>query len=383
MKVLYLSLWDFKNGIADGVVKKIIWQIKTLKDYGIDADYTYYDSKSKSFMINQQGTNKVIGKIKRFPGIEMERLMFHYAEVNRYDSVYIRFSGRVDLSMLHYMHEFKKRGCRIYLEIPTYPYAQEAKTISGKIDNLVDALWRNRIKRYVNNIVLSSQNISELFGIPTIYIPNGVRMDEIEIAKCEDNVETSTINLLAIANFQKTHGYEKCIIGLEKYIKQNNIDKKIIKIHFVGYGIELNKYKSLVSEKGLEEYVIFYGMKSGNELEQIYRKIDIGLGCFNVREKGVSSLKTKELLARGIPIITSDKEDIFANNNLNRTYILGMPDTICYMDMNQVVDFYNNIYENGMKRTEIRKAVRNSVHSIVDMKETMKPIVMSMMQRNI
>ena len=60
-----------------------------------------------------------------------------------------------------------------------------------------------------------------------------------------------------------------------------------------------------------------------------------------------------------------------------------MPDTICYMDMNQVVDFYNNIYENGMKRTEIRKAVRNSVHSIVDMKETMKPIVMSMMQRNI
>lgn len=142
-----------------------------------------------------------------------------------------------------------------------------------------------------------------------------------------------------------------------EYYKNN--PKEIIKFHIVGDGDKevVNNLKKLVKENKLEDYVTFYGYKSGKKLDDIYNDSDIAIGSLGFFRTGDimgSTLKVREYCARGIPFIIGYK-DISLNKELKFYYEVSNDETL--LDLNKILEWYENL---NVKSEEIRKfAIEN------------------------
>lgn len=184
-----------------------------------------------------------------------------------------------------------------------------------------------------------------------------------------------TIRLLAVATFQKSHGYERVIKGLAQYYR-GSADSKI-ELYLVGNGEETVKYKKMVQRYELEPYVILCGRKIGSELDYLYESMDIALGPFGLYKRKIfksSSLKVREYLAKGMPIISGCHEDAFERGKPGR-YYLEFPNDNTPIDIKMIVDFYKSIYETDMNRKQIHKEIREYAKKTVDLSVTMQPVI--------
>lgn len=183
------------------------------------------------------------------------------------------------------------------------------------------------------------------------------------------------IRMLAVATFQKSHGYERVIKGIARYYNGSSDSK--IEFYLVGNGEETIKYQKMVKQYGLEQYVIFCGKKIGSELDYMYNGMDIALGPFGLYKRKIfksSSLKVREYLAKGMPIISGCHEDAFEREKSNR-YYLEFPNDNTPIDIKMIVDFYKSIYETDMNREQIHKEIREYAKKTVDLSVTMRPVM--------
>ena len=165
-----------------------------------------------------------------------------------------------------------------------------------------------------------------------------------------------TIDLLCVALMQPYHGYERLLYGLKNYL-QNGGKRKIL-IHIVGEGPEKENYEKIVAKEKLDSNVIFYGRKGGEELEKIFEKGDIGVCSLGSYKKNVfwsSELKSKEYLAKGMPIIAGVNLDIF--DLISDKYYLQFANDSSVIDMGKIVGFYDGLYGTDKKAVagKIRK----------------------------
>ena len=219
--------------------------------------------------------------------------------------------GRRTIPSFHFLESclksFKKSGVKkILWEIPTYPYDDETTSFSRKIKKMIDKVFRGNLKKYVSRIVTFS-NEKNIFGIETINTGNGIDIDEIRKRKVSDHGDE--INLVAAAVVRDWHGYDRLIEGLSNY----KGDRKI-SFHLAGDGPSLLIYKELVKKYNLEDKVHFYGLVNKDKLDEIYDIADIAvesLGWHRSKVKFGTSIKTREYLAKGLPIIASSVMDMF------------------------------------------------------------------------
>lgn len=301
----------------------------------------------------------------------------HYKEaydmIQTPDFIYIRFVP-VDRRFLYFIKTLRESFpfCKILLEIPTYPYQREL------ISNLTmfpfffkDKLYVTKLKRYVDQVVTYTDD-SIIFGIPAICVKNGIMVNGVKKAELRKKNDDKIV-LLAVAAFQKAHGYERCLKGLAEYKKRN---ERKVEILFVGDGAELNYYKRLTKELGIEADVVFYGRKTGDELDNIYNLADIALGIFGLYKIKVyksSALKIREYLAKGLPVVSGCYEDAFEYGE--RDFFLQFPNDKSIIDIGRVVQFYENIYESGTSREYIRDNIRAYAQKHLDMSVVMQPII--------
>ena len=119
----------------------------------------------------------------------------------------------------------------------------------------------------------------------------------------EKKKATNEITLLAVAIMRRQHGYEWVIRGLKTYYNKAHREK--VKLLIVGDGPEKKKYQRLVYKYHLEDVVKFYPTTVGEELNKLYDQADIALAAFGMYKLGVnrlSALKTREYLAKGLPL---------------------------------------------------------------------------------
>ena len=109
----------------------------------------------------------------------------------------------------------------------------------------------------------------------------------------------------------------------------------------------------LISKLHLDDRCIKYGPQKGDELEAIYDKANIGVGCLANHRIGStfgSALKTKEYIAKGIPFIYGWKESVLENFE----YALQFDLCDAPIDIKKVIDFYDSIPKQDLP-TLIRK----------------------------
>jgi hypothetical protein len=297
-------------------------------------------------------------------------------DYKQYDFIYIRRFIPTSNSLIKTLKRIKENNpnCKIIYEIPTYPYDMEHyNNIKQYVLLLIDKIFRKKLPKYVDRIVTLS-NDDNIFNIPTIKIINGINCKDISIASTETKKEGNIINLIAVAYFSFWHGYERLLAGLYEYYKDKNDQKYIINIHFVGDGPEIKKYRKLVEDYNLGNYVFFHGILKEKDLDNIYNICDIAvssLGSHRINIFKTSALKSREYLAKGLPIISSTKIDVLPENF---KYCYYVPEDDSPVNIDEIVNFYKNIYNNESIE-QVRKSIREFAEKNIDISVTMKPVI--------
>lgn len=367
MKILYLSTWDFSNEESDGVCKKIYSQIKVFEDKGYDVDYTYI--KNNLIYFNEHKKEKIVGHVGEIKKTPTYIKLYKVLKNSKYDYVYNRY-GMMDTFYFHLLKRLHLNGARIVIEIPTYPYEGEKK--KGILNSFMFA-WDRFYLKYLSKVcdrIITYSRDTQIFGIQTIQIINGIEIDKITPVSGEaENDEI--IDLIAVALMQPYHGYERIILGIKEYYRKNG--KRKVIFHLVGDGSEKEYYEKIVEENHLEDKVIFYGRKNDKELEKLYNKADIGicsLGCYKKGMYWSSELKAREYLAKGIPIVLGMNSDIC--DYIDEDFYLNFPNNDSVIDIDKIIAFYDNIYKKGHK--EVIKKIRAMAEPYINMNAAMKPV---------
>lgn len=378
MNILYIAFKDFSN-LHFGANKKVINECKALERMGhivtligrnhsdivkISTDYSIeIIKKYKPYKI------EVINKI--FDKKHQLKEARKYTKNKLYDLCYIRY----DLSTPDFVYTVKKLKniCKkIVIEIPTYPYEKEYEHAKFSTFRLwLDKHCGKQLVGYVDYIISFYEILnSSFFDIPVIVVPNGYDFSETKII-ANSNV-SEDIHIAAVSSMREWHGYERFIEGMYDYYK-NKGNRNII-LHLVGKGVEYDKYKKLVEKYNLENHVIFHGPMHGEELDDLLEMCALGIDSLARHRSGISvlsSLKSREYGAKGIPIINSCKIDIVDDEY---PYCLYTKPDETPIPMKDVISFYDKIYSNR-NRIEIAVKIRKYFESRSDMNAVMKQIM--------
>ncbi len=360
------GLNDFNEKLQPitGVGKKIINQISSLNIKNV--------MSCKLVIFPTLGRRNYLYKLLSYLFLDtFANIEINYKDV---DFIYIRRFVPTTNSFIRILKKIKKNNpnCKVIYEIPTYPYDKEHyDNIKQYVILLIDKIFRRKLSHYVDKIITLSDD-DKIFNIPTIKIINGINCKDIQIARIYVKNNKNIINLLAVAIFSFWHGYERLLAGLHEYYKIEQ--KYIINIHFVGDGPELIKYKQLVEKYNLINYVYFYGILNGKELENVFNLCDIGLCSLANHKKNIfrsSELKSREYLAKGLPIISSTKIDVLPENF---EYCYYVPEDDSPIDIDEIVKYYEYIYKNE-NIEEIRNNIREFALKNIDINVTMEPVI--------
>lgn len=348
-----------------GVDRKVRNQIKVLsKEY-----------EMQELLLMKEPTNVIKSLMWRMPFGSFGR---DYAsvikEIDNPRFIYIR-SCYNDKRFVNFLKTLRENwpDTKILIEIPTYPYDKEILVSRTEWPYFFkDIAHRHMLKKYVDRIVTFSED-ERIFGIPCIATRNGIMASEISPIK-PFHREDDTIRLLAVAQFQPSHGYERIIKSLKEYYLDSNHTRRV-ELHMVGYGTEEKLYRELVAKFGLEKYVFFYGAKSGAELDACYENMDAGLGCFGLYKKNleyVSSLKSVEYMAKGLPVINGYRERLMDGAE---EYFKLFDNSDTPIDMCEIIDYLDNLYQNDITHENCIFQIHKLSMEKADMSVVMEPIL--------
>lgn len=316
---------------------------------------------------------------KIFCRMPLQSALYNYDEcLKQLDDpsfIYIRRFG-FDNAFIKFLKTIKKKFNKVTLliELYTYPYDKDEYFSHSRFKLfpffLKDFFWRGKLKKFVDRFITFSDD-DNIFGIKTISCINGLNVSKCFFSNHEYNV-SNTINLISVARMQRAHGYERIIYGLFFYYK-NGGDRDII-FHVIGDGYEEKKYKKLAKKLSLERRVLFYGRKSGDELNALLSSCDIGIAPLGMYKNGIninSALKIPEYLSHGLPIISGCK--IKMNDNAKIPFCLEFENNRTPIDIFKVVDFYDSflVPNSGI----VSQLQRDFAKQHFDMDIVMQPII--------
>lgn len=353
-RLVYITYIDYSKNSFSGVKHKIQGQIKAFTKVGYDVDLvTQYDDRAIVYYNRKEKERYYsYSHLKRFSILKAVKDLL---KKNEYEVAYIRFQFFSE-DVFQILKELKQNKTKILVEIPTYPYEQELHNqgIKGEIKLLCDKLYRKRCVNLINTFV-SPCPVKSIYGRQSIKICNGY--DYSKEAVLNNTLHRDSISLLAVASMFPSHGYDRVIKGIANYYAQGG--KRKIVFHIVGDGPCLKEYKELVSTFKLEFQVIFHGNQTGENLRAIVSKCNIAIGAlasFRANIYYLSTLKSREYSAWGLPSINCTKTDIIDENDPLHLYIEENENPV---NISEIINFFERIYyRSGMPINVIANRIR-------------------------
>lgn len=366
MKILFVIFHGFDPN--NGISKKISYQLDAFKNNGHETHLCYMDETiSKRRIVDNQvivdyGNGKKGKVLKR---TEFGSIV-DYAIAQHIDFVYLRSNHNANPFTIHMVKRMKKAGMKVVMEIPTYPYDQEYFNKSMRRQLIQDRLFRKKFAKQLDAIVTFAEE-DFIFGQQTIKISNGIDFDSVRLKK-ESQHPKNELHLIGVAEIHRWHGFDRVIKGLVEYYKE---PKDInVYFHVVGYffsPVEREEITDIIKENHLEPYVILYGKKHGEELDEIFDKCDFGIGSLGRHRVGIDDIKTlknREYAARGIPFIYSETDTDFDK----QLYVLKMPADESTISIEDIIKFYQQL---TISPQQIRGSIehlswKNQIKRVID-----------------
>ncbi len=332
----------------DGIERKILSQKKMFENAGINMQLAVLEPNIKTKWLYKK----------------------EYSDV---DFIYFRKSTTIDWRFISFFRKIKKNGNpTIFMEIPTYPYDGEfGKSFKSRVTLTIDHVFRRWLYLCIDRIVVTGGcGIKSLWGVRVINILNGI---DFEFVKKRTHCPHDGINIGCIAKFSPWHGYERIIKGLYNYyLNSHNCEVNLI---MVGDGEERDYYESLVREYHLEQHVAFKGKLTGKQLDNIYNVIDIGACSFGRYKSNINvigDLKSREYMAKGIPMICGCGIDVLEGQNYD--YALFFPNNDSAVDIFNIVEWYNSFLKN-MSCDELSYKIRTICQPLIDSSVTFHEVL--------
>lgn len=343
-----------------GVSNKIHAQVKAFDDAGFETDVVSADSDDR-FMT----------KMKRRIPFMSDGFDWSSIDASSYDALYIRRPNYISVEFLDFLKNARSENDAlvIILEIPTYPYDNERKTLKSYPVHLKDRLHRKKLAKYVDRIADLS-GAREVFGIPTIHISNGIDMDRLSARAPRD--DDGSFVMVCAASFSLWHGIDRLLVGMSDYYSRGG--SKAMLLHLAGEGPEQGRLKSMVSELSLSERVMFHGMCDQDALDRIYAQSDVGIASLGLHRIGIessSTLKSREYLAKGIPFVYSGEIDVFQDEPVD--FCFQAPSDDSAVNMGQIVEYFETI-RNAEPEKELIERIRGYAESHVSVQATMSNV---------
>ncbi|EME3189930.1 glycosyltransferase [Enterococcus faecium] len=386
MKIAYICNMNLDADGAFGIKTKVFSQVKTLINNNIKTDL-YYATYNEVKLVSNNSETILKEKTKKYQ--TNQKFFFSsissYLNNDDYKAVYIRLDY-FSIDLMKLLKDLKKNQLKIIIEIPTYPYKfefiEKAK-ILFKEKKLVlfakflmvilqDSIIKNFSVNYIDRIVTYS-NDKLIWNTKTINISNAIDTSVISKKRVDCKSNFSNINLIAVSTLNHWHGYDRLIKGLEDYNKKKN--DTVVKLFIAGDGSEKSKYESLVKKLKLTDYVIFLGMLDKNELSKYYDLADVAvdsLGRHRVGVKYNSSLKGKEYLAKGLPVISGVKTDLDYIEDID--IYLRFPSDESHIDITKIVDFYIKLTDKYSSKKNLTDRIRTIAVERFDFDTAFEPV---------
>lgn len=356
MKALFLIFHGFDK--ANGISKKIHYQVKALKECGVDVRLCYYDITSngdRRWMVDDEviadfgtgTTAKLWKRVYYSPIIE-------YARRENIDLVYIRSHHNANPFTLKLVKHLKRTGAKVVMEIPTYPYDQEYASSSMKLYLIIDQCFRRQLSKHLDGIVTFS-NAETIFGGKTIRISNGIDFDAIPMRRHSENNTAKELHLIGVAEVHYWHGFDRMVNGLADYYRTNPEYK--VYFHIIGPlsgEREREEILPVIRDNHLEPYVILHGPLHGDELDAQFERADFAIGSLGRHRSGITYIKTlknREYAARGFAFAYSETDEDFDS----MPYVWKVPADESPIDIPKLIEFQRSL---KITPAEIRESVR-------------------------
>ena len=360
---LYVAPLPIDFNEHNGVTKKILSHIKVFEKYYSTYLLYYYNGY---VLLSHDGLTKRVKK-----GNNSYAVLKSISKIGKnFSKVYVRYpkSSPFFISFLK-----KLKSSTIVVEIPTYPYDLEGgETFLTRLQRFVDFQYRKKIKKYVSRIVTFSDD-RFIFGIETIKTINGIDFDITPLSKKIDY--NNTFHFIAVSNMYDINGYERLIMGLKDYYSFTPSHKIIFDI--VGDGPARAKYERIVRELGLEQYVIFHGLKFGDELQSLYDRAILGVNSLAIHRhnlKKESTLKSREYCAEGLLILSSSSVDSLSVQG-NSKFVISVDANDDVINVQLLIDSIINVISKYSDSLALKEAIRNDAYQICDVNKTLKPVI--------
>ena len=356
MKALFLIFHGFNP--ANGISKKIHYQVNGLKACGVDTRLCYMDETTgrklrmvDNHVLRDYGSGLKSKLLKR---TEYSSII-EYARKERIDFVYMRSDHNANPFTIHMVRKLKEIGIKVVMEIPTYPYDQEYESLSRRKFLFIDQCFRKILARQLCGIVTFS-DYPIIFGKPALQISNGVDFSQIPL-KRKINDTNHELHLIGVAEIHYWHGFDRLVKGLANYYQTHPSYK--VYFHIIGEFFGEREKKEIlpvIKQHGLEEYIILHGARHGKELDDLFEQADMAIGSLARHRSGIihiKTLKNREYAARGLSFIYSEIDSDFEN----KPYILKAKADESPIDIYQIIEFY--------KRQKLSpEQIRNSILSL-------------------
>lgn len=366
MKILFLIFHGFDP--SNGISKKISYQLEAFRYNGNETHICYMDETRSIRRIVDDQVIIDYGNGKR--GKILKRIEFasivDYAIHTKIGFVYIRSNHNANPFTINMVKRMKKAGMKVVMEIPTYPYDQEYFNKSMRRQLIQDRLFRHQLAKNLDAIVTFAEE-DFIFGQQTIKISNGIDFDSVRQKK--DSLHPmNELHLIGVAEIHRWHGFDRIIKGLADYYSKPQQLK--VYFHLVGYffsSVEEEEITNIIKKNHLEPYIILYGKKHGQELDEIFDRCDFGIGSLGRHRVGISDIKTlknREYAARGIPFVYSETDSDFDK----QPYVLKMPADESAINIEYIVHFYQQL---TITPQEIRQSIKslswkNQMKKVID-----------------
>lgn len=339
MKALFLIFHGFNP--ANGISKKIHYQVNGLKACGVDTRLCYMDETTgrklrmvDNHVLRDYGSGLKSKLLKR---TEYSSII-EYARKERIDFVYMRSDHNANPFTIHMVRKLKETGIKVVMEIPTYPYDQEYESLSRRKFLFIDQCFRKILARQLSGIVTFS-DYPIIFGKPALQISNGVDFSQIPL-KRKINDTNHELHLIGVAEIHYWHGFDRLVRGLANYYQTHPSYK--VYFHIIGEFFGEREKKEIlpvIKQHGLEEYIILHGARHGKELDDLFEQADMAIGSLARHRSGIihiKTLKNREYAARGLSFIYSEIDSDFEN----KPYILKAKADESPIDIYQIIEFY-------------------------------------------
>lgn len=355
MKALFLIFHGFDE--ANGISKKIHYQVKALKECGLDIRICYYNISSngnRCWMVD----NEIIASLGHGMLAKLRkrcdyRAISNYVLRENINFVYIRSYHNANPFTIHMVNKMKNHGAKVVMEIPTFPYDQEYTTRSMKLELQVDRRFRYYLASTLDGIVTFS-NEKFIFGQPTIRISNGIDFQAIPMKK-KVNDTTHEMHLLGVAEVHYWHGFDRLVQGLIEYYRTK--PKYKVYFHIVGPLVGVRERQDIlpvIRENKLEPFIILHGPLHGTSLDECFEQADFAIGSLGRHRSGITYIKTlknREYAARGLAFTYSETDEDFDQ----MPYVWKAPPDESPINVSKLIDFQQS---QTMTPNEIRASIQ-------------------------